>query len=269
LLREKKQLWSGNFHGLHILDLADKKFSSSITMKPYPQEVDSAGVIRFFREQNGCIWISLLGEHGIIKYDPGTNTFIHYSQQQKDSRYFPFRHFDGIAQDEKGKIWMSYKQSEGLVTYDSARHQFVVLKKNGLPVFNNQVNDLLASKNILWIGSNSGLYKLNLDNYQLKKYTRNEGLLNNNVQALAMDSTGTLWIAMDGGLSLLEPASEWFTGITGDDGLPGNNIHDMYYKAETRRMYCSNASTLFYVAVDSIDKKHFELDPYVTSFSVM
>ncbi len=269
LIKEKDELWTGNFHGLHILNLSTKQFTNSKNILAYPREMDSAGIIKFFRDRNSCIWISLLGEHGIIKYNIASHSFTHYSQKQRDSLYFPFRHFEGITQDEKGRIWMSYKQSEGLILYDSSAHQFKVETHNGKSIFKNQANDLLAFGNFLWIGSNDGLYKMNLENYALEKYTRSQGLINNNVQALAMDGTGTLWIAMDGGLSLLEPGGKWFTNMTGDDGLPENSVSSMYYDPETKRMYCSNSYSFFYIATDSVEKKHILLSPCVTSFSVM
>ncbi len=269
LIREKNELWTGTYHGLHALNRTTHQYTHSKENPSYPREVDSAGVIKFFRDKNSATWISLLGENGIIRYDPQTNSYTHFSQQKKDSLNFPFRHFDGIAQDASGRIWMGYKQSEGLIIYDSTRHQFHVATNHGVPVFNNQVNDLLASGNFLWIASNSGLYKMNLVNFQLEKYTRAEGLINNNVRTLAMDGTGTLWIAMDGGLSLLEPESNWFTNITNDNGFPENMIEEMYYDVTSRRMYCSNSHSFFYVATDSVEKTHFALSPYVMSLSVM
>jgi ligand-binding sensor domain-containing protein len=269
LIKINDELWFGNFHGIHSLDLSTRTISDLKKNPSYLHEIDSLGVIKFFRDKDSNIWISLFGENGILKYDVKRNSFTRFTQASKGKLFFPFRHFDGVAQDDRGRIWMGYKQSEGLILFDSTKNQFGVMTINGVPVFNQQVNCLLADKNTLWIGSNSGLYKMNLSDYEIKKYTREKGLINNNVSALALDGDGNLWIGTEGGLSLLEPLSEWVSNFTVDDGLPENRIENILFETKSGCMYFSDGDNIFYTNTGSVEKQHPTLSPGITSFSVM
>jgi ligand-binding sensor domain-containing protein len=75
-----------------------------------------------------------------------------------------------------------------------------------------------------WFGTNLGLAlhtgNNTLDNWTV--YTTEEGLVNNDVQAIASEKNGNLWLGTKGGVSVFNGTG--FTSYTTQNGLNSNNI---------------------------------------------
>ena len=75
------------------------------------------------------------------------------------------------------------------------------------------------------VSSHTGEYLKNP--YSWRSYTTETGVINNNVQALAEDSSGAIWIGTAGGVSRLIPIDTTWTNFTVDSGLISNNVRDI------------------------------------------
>ena len=89
-----------------------------------------------------------------------------------------------------------------------------------------------TQKNILWIGTiTGGLYKWDKGNNKLlATYTTENGLPNNTINSLVLDSLGYMWISTNKGISRFNPAKETFTNYSLADGLiesEFNRHHDL------------------------------------------
>ena len=58
----------------------------------------------------------------------------------------------------------------------------------------DRIYDLLNDGDYLWIATDGGLVKFNKNTNEKAYYTRNNGLPDNHVRALAKDSEGYIWI---------------------------------------------------------------------------
>ncbi len=269
MIKSGDEIWFGNFKGLNIFNVVKGKFIQLESRDNYPSFLDSTAVVSFFRDNDSLLWISLFGDKGIIKYDPSLNTFRHFSINSTDSSYIPLRHYDGIAQDRQGKIWMGYGRSNGLIYLDKKKGVFQQFLRKGKPAFNHNVQCLLAEGDNLWIGSVSGLYRMNILNDELKLYSRNEGLINNWVRCMAMDSKGRLWLGTDGGLSILDSRSGNIYSSTTDNNLPENVVHQIVHDPVKKRMYLLTDHQFFWTSTDSLDLLHPKAIPYISSIYVM
>jgi ligand-binding sensor domain-containing protein len=75
-----------------------------------------------------------------------------------------------------------------------------------------------------WFGTDQGISR-HIGNETLEKwtiFTTNQGLVNNFVQAIAMDKKGRIWFGTKGGVSVYD-GSSW-TSYTENDGLNSNNV---------------------------------------------
>ena len=116
-----------------------------------------------------------------------------------------------IAQDRQGFIWLGTEY--GLVKYDGYHYQFFAndpLDSNSLP--DNYVIDILVDKDepFLWVGSNGGVSKFNLETHNFKNYRHDpndpNSLARNTVLKMAEAKDGTIWIGLfGGGLDRLDP----------------------------------------------------------------
>jgi signal transduction histidine kinase/ligand-binding sensor domain-containing protein/CheY-like chemotaxis protein len=106
-----------------------------------------------------------------------------------------------IAQTHDGYLW--FGTGEGLARFNG--RQFTVFDRSNTPeIKSNDAHVLLAdgTDDGLWIGTATG----GLTHYgrgRFRTYTRNDGLPDNNVTALASNNRGTLWIGTLKGLAVL------------------------------------------------------------------
>ena len=88
----------------------------------------------------------------------------------------------------------------------------------------DNIHSICIKGNTQWYGTDAGL--ASHDGYDYMEnwtaYTIENGLVDNFVQALAVDSSGKLWAGTKGGISVFD-GSEW-TSYTMQDGLISNNI---------------------------------------------
>jgi signal transduction histidine kinase/ligand-binding sensor domain-containing protein/DNA-binding response OmpR family regulator len=106
-----------------------------------------------------------------------------------------------IVQTHDGYLW--FGTAEGVARFNG--RQFTLFDRSNTPeIKNNEVGVLLTdgTDDGMWIGTSYG----GLTHYsrgQFRTYTRNDGLPDNRVTALASDNRGTLWIGTSKGLAVL------------------------------------------------------------------
>jgi ligand-binding sensor domain-containing protein len=124
-----------------------------------------------------------------------------------------------IIQDDSGILWMA--TFSGLYRYQGddyiIQHEF----NNNLQI-NNDVTCLVQDnhKN-LWIGTNLGLAKYNLQTGELATYLNDKNdsssVVSNKIRSLCKDETGRIWIGTsDAGLCIYEPVNDTFQKIEFD-----------------------------------------------------
>ncbi|MEJ2055648.1 MAG: two-component regulator propeller domain-containing protein, partial [Calditrichaceae bacterium] len=115
------------------------------------------------------------------------------------------------------KQWTSFPDSTGII-------------QPGL--LSDTVTAIMVSKNgDRWYGTQHGVSSHTGDflknPYSWTSYTTDNGLIDNNVQTLAEDSSGAIWIGTMGGASKLTPEDIQLTNFTMDSGLVSNDIRDI------------------------------------------
>lgn len=121
-----------------------------------------------------------------------------------------------IVQDEKGVIWIA--TFNGLYRYEGG--EFIVkhnFRHN--QIINPDVTALLLDKaNNLWIGTDRGLSKYNLESEQLTAFDDedeiSDSVQNERIRALALDSSGNVWIGTrDSGLKIYNHLTREFLSV--------------------------------------------------------
>ena len=120
-----------------------------------------------------------------------------------------------IIQTRDGFLWVG--TSEGLARFDGVKFTKVPLSREfgTQPIWVTALcEDLLGH---VWIGTQQdGLFKL--ERGALHRYTRSNGLLDENITSLAADGQGLVWIGTRSGLNLFTGSE--FKSFTVLDGLP-------------------------------------------------
>lgn len=206
-----------------------------------------------FEDQIGQIWIgteedgaNLYKENGFLFYNKDTglssNQILSIHQDKQGTFWLGttsgIESFDGKnfrkhplpEQYSSPKIWNIIGLPNGnklvgmpdsLMEFDG-QHYTNFSEKYGLgDLF---VFDLMIdSSNQLWIGTNSGIYRVDLETHAVTNYREDDGLANNTVYHIFEDDQGRKWIGTYYGLSLLEDGN--FTTFRIEDGLVHNQIN--------------------------------------------
>ncbi|MDE6013263.1 MAG: helix-turn-helix domain-containing protein [Prevotella sp.] len=126
-----------------------------------------------------------------------------------------------MAQDSTGQIW--YGTSDfGLYGHDT-------------PLASQKVSALACTKDgSLWVGSKrNGLTRIKNGTSQIYSTARDSTrrtMINDHINALAVDKTGNLWIATDGGLQVYNARLDQFSNYTKENGkIRYNKITSLFY----------------------------------------
>ena len=88
---------------------------------------------------------------------------------------------------------------------------------------NSVVEENVNDEKVIWVGSYSGLIRINLNSGSTTRYVNDEhnaqSLCNNQINKIITDQTGVLWIATEDGISYSTPKSTSFNSLAfGEDG---------------------------------------------------
>ena len=95
---------------------------------------------------------------------------------------------------------------------------------------------------VIWIGTQSGLNRLDPGSGTFTRYSERDGLAGNNVSKILEDDTGDLWLSTSKGLSRFDPRKNIFKNYYISDGLAGNEFYNYAsaFKSPTGEMFFSS-----------------------------
>lgn len=226
-LAEDRQgiIWAGTWAG--GINLYDKKTDTFTHLRSAPgggtgNSLANNNIFRLEPDGKGGMWISVW-QLGIQHYDPKSDTFTSYFSDLSESGDAHFIHSSSV-QDmaytaDREKLWLGGYR--GLERLDLATHRSEKMFSGMLQI----VNDLCLTKDVLWIASSTGLYKLNTTTFEIKGYTKADGLSDNYVSSIELDSRGDFWLGTRFGLNRFDPAAETFEVFDERDGLADSQFN--------------------------------------------
>lgn len=230
-----KNIWIGTNHGGVVrYSTADEKFYRYAMVEKDPSSLPGSVVRCIYIDSNKAVWI---GTHsGLAKYEKGKNNFKQFIfSREPNARYdiraiFQRNPKELIIQSDKG----FFKLNLATETIEPMEFYAPGLKKE-LFSYNNPV--CFDSRGYLWIGSTSGLYKLNLSTGESKIYqfdnTTGKSINSNSFSVIFEDSKRNLWIGTENkGVRLYNPETDTFTsyssGPVKSNSICNNIISNIY-----------------------------------------
>ncbi|MBN4065783.1 SpoIIE family protein phosphatase [Candidatus Amoebophilus asiaticus] len=178
----KNNLWIGTFgSGLNMLDLNDE-ISSDMKITHYKavegnrKTISNNFITGITEDKNGHIWVATL--EGLNKLDRNTNVFHQFKHNPANTNTISSSSNTCVYSDSKGILWVGTHGS-GLNKYDPATNIFFnYTSKHGLP--NDVINGILEDQDHnLWLSTNKGISKLNVQTMNFKNYDERDGLQSN------------------------------------------------------------------------------------------
>ncbi len=176
----------------------------------------SVNVHSLCEDSLGYIWIGT--EEGISVFN--SREFINYTTANGLSA----DNISCITADskEKGKVWIA-TYGNGIDVYENGKFEKAVSK---LPARLKNVNVMLNDKdNILWCGTDSGLFYLTNDTV----HSLNDITLNEPVNTMASDGKNNLWIGTAHGLYVLNKKKKLLSSINLPSGAENSGINCLVY----------------------------------------
>ncbi len=180
------QIWVGTDFGISILD-------GDQVGKHYTVDdglIDNA-IYQIKKNSKGEVWIGT--PNGVSIFQDGT--FTNHDTIGKNIITF--------LEDEVGRMWIA--SSQGLIHYNG--EQFTTIRLDQRPSANNVVGMAFGRDGFLWLGTEAGVYRMNLLVYHLsgkvvlEHFTRSDGLpsMETNANAIFSDAEGNIWVGTTDG----------------------------------------------------------------------
>lgn len=197
-------IWVGtNNEGVYVLE-------DSILRKVDFDEFNASYIIDIEIDKEGNIWFATNG-NGILIY--------------KDHKIRKFTIENGLNHNTVNKLLLDddgsmYAGTMDGIYYFSAHGNKRLSLLDGLEINDIYIDDFEN----MWIGSEQGLYKLNLLTNIFDRYTEADGLPASQVSSLCFDHENSLWISTKKA-GLIRFRDGFFKNITTKDGLSSNNVN--------------------------------------------
>lgn len=192
-------IWSLQFRKLVKFNTTSSMVVAASTPLPFYSD-------NIFIDRSGKIWICTV--NSIWSYD----TLSHLKDEGENVPQLNAR-IVAIQQDKKGNMWMVSRGKGVIVKWDDTYYN--ITQKEGLA--GNMCRTIfIDSGNVVWVGTNSGLSKIELApgnefKYVVTTFSSRNGLLTNEVNYI-LRKDNKLWLIHNNGVSVFDP-----------DGIRNNN----------------------------------------------
>ena len=150
-----------------------------------------------------------------------------------------------MLEDYAGKLWLGTFFGE-LYVFDVHTEQFERIQLNDDLVSFTKIFSICETQpGEIWLGTNRGLYNLNTETLEIKRFLSSDGLPNNVVYSVIGDAQGNIWCSTNKGISCYKRKSGTFLNYTQKDGLQSNEFNqDAYFKSNNGTIYVGGINGL-------------------------
>lgn len=156
--------------------------------------------LSILEDKSGRIWIGTDSGISIFDYNNNIKT---YSHDVLDDNTISGNSIQSIYEDSDGLLWISTdKKGVDIINRNKDTVKHITSKE--VSFFNdNNVNYITGSGNTIYLATQRGLLIIDKKLQSLKIYTKDDGLYNDFITTLLLDSKGCLWIATIDGINIL------------------------------------------------------------------
>lgn len=218
--------------GLNIYDKNKDQFKYYMHDPLNNHSIGSNAVLAICEDSDHDIWIG--GYNcGLSLYNEADGSFQNYKHDLRNPQSISNNDVRCIHEDIRHQLWIA-TNGGGLNLFDKQSRRFSHFRSDANDPSNTLCSDwtLTLMEDVqrnLWIGTYSGLSRLDLKTLQFTNFYHDENdsasLCNNWIYCLLEDQKKNIWIGTSNGLSLYNRTTHRFTSFYHQDGLPSNTIN--------------------------------------------
>lgn len=246
-------MWVGTIKGVSVIDLNDFDAKSPKIISFFqdinnPKSLSSDATRGAFVDYKGTVWIMTYGG-GVNRFtgDLKNNiiTFEHYkSKENTNSISSNFTY--NMSQDKNLDYWITSEDGLNKLHFEGENYQnpkftnYFSEENDSTSLSSNTTLHTWHDTNAtLWVATQDGFNKFNIENNTFKRYGNDEGLTNTFVYSITEDQDNNLWLTTNGGIFRFNKATEVFTNYTVNDGLQSSefNLGAHYYHKDSNEIY--------------------------------
>ncbi len=219
-------LWLGTADGLNRYD--GYKFKVFRNDPNDPTSISANRVYSICQDKSGTLWVGTYGG-GLNKYEPETESFVHYRYNPHDSCSLSDDEVLIIYEDRSNILWIG-TEGGGLNKFDAQTKKFKRYRSdpnNTFSISDDEVQSVFEDHlGILWIGTKrGGLNNFNTETEKFicykNKISDPQSISNDEILSICEDRFGNLWIGTgNGGLNKFNRATGTFTRFLYDFNDP-------------------------------------------------
>lgn len=199
------------------LDTVDHIYTEIIIGEDYSEELNYL----YYDEKD--VWLATTSD--FYSYNIERDERNYHSQSMKELGINPGL-VKYILQDNKDEdiLWLGGVEI-GLIKFHKEKgvlERYVKDSSDKNSLINNYINCMaFDNSGNLWIGTNIGLSKFDLNEKKFTSYTTAEGLTNNFINSILLDDNNDIWISTNKGLNKYDVKKDIIVNYTKMDGLYG------------------------------------------------
>lgn len=202
--------------------------------------VHGLGVMRYFRNTGKTEWLEHKAENNRL-----TNPYV-----------------TSMCRTHDNKIWMGLYG--GLACYDLNGDSLMLIDQQ--PFVSGASFDVAPDKRGgAIVATSHGLYWIDPGKGVLKKYTQEDGLIENDVRSVIVDRKGGRWIGSLRGLAYQNPDNEKIISYYGGYGLVENSFNNMVYSSDNNTVFLGSNLGITLFTPDSVSSPDFDTNIKVSA----
>jgi signal transduction histidine kinase/DNA-binding response OmpR family regulator len=232
------------------------------------------GITEVWLDQSGSVWCLIGGR--IYRFDEELKKFIQHKITIDGQVISDYKL---VNQDRSGTWWFG-TSNNGLIKSHNFASNVPPHRKPQYKQYKPKVGDPhnLNSDDVrsiykdrqgyLWIGTDRGLNKFDIEAETFEHYSEKDGLPSNLISEISEDNQGNLWICTSKGLSRFNPVIEKFLNFDEQEGLPMAGFGECYAKGPEGEMYFGGRDGFMVFHPDSQQYNTHEPPVVITDFQI-
>lgn len=219
------RMWLGTWlQGLWIME----PLTGSARKVELPVKGVSYSVFALYEDKRGSIWVGTLGEglycipqNGPARKAPCVSSGLEYGETKN---IIPNNFINDFSQGPGDILFIA--TCDGIGAINTSNNDCLKTFKGKNRMFAGvNVNTIhYSSDNRLWLGTNRGLYAVDLKTLETRHFVHEDGLLGNMVQSIVNAGNDELWVSTNAGISKICLKDNRIINYSSANGMYGNEF---------------------------------------------